>query len=93
MLVSGGCGETCVRVWRLKAPLAESSAGTPADSTSSSDGDVSERVEAEAAGQVVARLNRPDGGGGSPCVLAFDGERVVSGDGAVCMPACWMVKL
>ena len=93
MLVSGGCGETCVRVWRLKAPLAESSAGTRADSTSSSDGDVSERVEAEAAGQVVARLNRPDGGGGSPCVLALDGERVVSGDGAVCMPASWMVKL
>ena len=82
MLVSGGCGETCVRVWQLKDAVSGREVG----------GDDLSTPSATASGRVVARLNRPEGGGGSPCALALDGDRVVSGDSAVGVPICWVVS-
>ena len=86
MLVSGGCREACVRVWRLTegAPKVRGETNVEGDGGAHS-------ATCAVDGRVIARLHRPEGGGGSPCALSVDGVRVVSGDSGVGVPVAWVV--
>ena len=85
MLITGACGETCVRIWQLR----EQQDQERFESNDESGNDESRSN----GGRVVARLHRPTGAGinSSVCALACDGERVASGNTATSIPALWEV--